>query len=135
MFIFKGFLFVICTIGIVALMGIAVEFNYIEWLFFIASPFLCVLPTVLIFDNGKFKESIIPAFYFVKRIFVYCDHKDHIFYDGINGGMGFLWRKFHCENCMKKGSHLTCTSPFDDRYVIGQKLNKDDLKGFDNEVF
>tara|TARA_R110001632_G_scaffold169614_1_gene288619 strand:- start:1626 stop:1844 length:219 start_codon:yes stop_codon:yes gene_type:complete len=63
-----------------------------------------------------------------------CDHKGKVIYDGIEGGTGFLWRKMHCKNCMKKYTSLTYVNSANDNYSKGQKLTRGDCEIFNNEV-
>ena len=69
---------------------------------------------------------------FIKLLF--CNHKSEFVYDGISGGMGFLFRNMHCNDCGKKFSILTYTKPHNDRYKKGQILTTADCESFNNEV-
>lgn len=68
----------------------------------------------------------------IKQFF--CKHDSNIIYDGVGGGFGFLFRKMHCEKCNKKFETLTFRSAFNDGYIKGQKLNKEDIDFFNSEV-
>lgn len=69
---------------------------------------------------------------FIKQFF--CKHDSGFIYDGVGGGLGFLFRKIHCEKCKKKFESLTFQSSFTDGYKKGQKLTKDDIDFFNSEI-
>lgn len=71
-------------------------------------------------------------FSLIKRLT--CRH-NAIIYDGMEGGMGFLWRNMHCAECGKKFSTITATSPRHDRIKIGSLLSKDDIEVINMDLY
>lgn len=63
-----------------------------------------------------------------------CSHTGTVLYDGIRGGMGFLYREMRCKNCGKKFQSLTHETPSTDTYRKGQVLTAKDCERFNREV-